>query len=255
MPGLLTETRNAIRLRQYSRATEKAYLYWLRRLIRYFHPRHPRDLGKKEVEQFLSRLAVKDKVSPSTQNQALQAILFMYRHVLEIELPWADDVVRAKPKHRLPVVLSKGEALALLENMQGEARLPAQLLYGSGLRAMECLRLRVGDLDLSRRTIRVHAGKGGKDRVTVLPAGLLTPLEAQVAWVKQLHQKDLAAGLGAAKLPVALQRKFGSSSKRLYWQFLFPSLLLSRDPRNPDWRGRWHLHASTLRRANGAPWV
>lgn len=252
MPGLLTETRNALRLRQLSIATERVYLYWLRRLIRFHHPRHPRELGKKDIEKFLTHLAVDREVAPATQNQALQAILFMYREVLELELPWIDDVVRAKPKHRLPVVLSREEALALLRESAGEARLPIHLLYGSGLRAMECLRLRIGDLDLSRRTIRIHAGKGGKDRVTVLPSGLLDELASHVEWVKHLHRKDLAAGLGEARLPVALQRKFGSSSRQFQWQYLFPSQSVSTDPRDRGWQGRSHIHASTLRRAVSA---
>lgn len=237
MHGLLTETRNAIRLRQLSFATEKVYLGWLRRLIRFHHPRHPRNLSKKHIEQFLTHLAVDRDAAPSTQNQALQAILFMYREVLELELPWIDDVARAKPKRRLPVVLSREEALSLLREARGDARTPAHLLYGSGLRAMECLRLRIGDLDTNRLTVRVHAGKGGNDRVTVLPAGLVPVLEAHIDWVKTLHRRDLAAGFGAAQLPISLQRKFGSSSKRFHWQYLFPTQKLTRDPRNPEWRG------------------
>lgn len=221
-------------------------------MIRFHGSRHPRDLVKKDIEEFLTHLAVDRKVSPATQNQALQAVLFMYREVLEIELPWLDDVVRAKPKRRLPVVLSREEALALLREAHGEARLPIHLLYGSGLRAMECLRLRIGDIDLTRQTIRVHCGKGGKDRVTVLPAGLLEETRAHIDWVLQLHRRDLAAGLGEAQLPAALQRKFGASSKRLHWQFLFPSQSLSSDPRERSWKGRWHIHASTLRRAVSA---
>lgn len=249
MRGLLTETRDAIRVRQFSLATEKAYLSWIRRLIRFHDRRHPRELGKKSIEQFLTHLAVERKVSPSTQNQALQAILFLYREVLELELPWLDDVVRAKTKRRIPVVLSRDEAVALLGEASGEGRLPIHLLYGSGLRAMECLRLRIGDLDLNRLTIRVHAGKGGKDRVTVLPAGLKDELAAHMEWVGNMHRKYLAAGLGEAQLPVALHRKFGSASKQFHWQYLFPSHVLSRDPRNSGWEGRSHIHDSTLRRA------
>lgn len=252
MRGLLTETRNAIRLRQFSLSTERAYLNWIRRLIRFHHPNHPRALGKKGIEQFLTHLAVDRDVSPSTQNQALQAILFLYREVLEVELPWLDDVVRAKPKRRLPVVLSREEALALLGETRGEARLPIHLLYGSGLRAMECLRLRIGDLDLSRQTIRIHSGKGGKDRVTVLPVGLMDEVKSHIEWVRHLHRKDLAAGMGEAPFPAALQRKFGTSSKRFHWQFLFPSQKVSRDPRARRCSGRWHIHASTLRRAVSA---
>lgn len=249
MRGLLTETSNRIRVRQYSLATERVYLDWCRRFIRYVHPAHPRDLGKNEIERFLTHLAIDRGVSPATQNQALQALLFMYRQVLEIDLPWLDDVVRAKPRKRLPVVLSREEAKALMAEAAGEARLPVHLLYGSGLRAMECLRLRIGDLDMSRKTIRVHAGKGGKDRGTVLPTELKDALEAHIEWVRVLHQKDLGVGLGEAQLPLSLQRKFGKSSREFHWQFLFPSQSISSDPRIPDWRGRWHIHATTLRRA------
>jgi integrase len=156
-------------------------------------------MGKLEVEAFLTCLAVRRGVSPSTQNQALQALLFLYRNVLEVDLPWLDDVVRAKPRRRVPVVLSVSEVEALLAECRGDAALPAALMYGSGPRALESLRLRVGDLDMSRRTIRVHAGKGGKDRITVLPDRLVDSLSAQVAWVRSLHGRDLASGLGEAK--------------------------------------------------------
>lgn len=222
---------------------------WIRRLIRFHGRRHPRELGKRGVEQFLTHLAVERKVSPATQNQALQAILFLYREVLELDLPWMDDVVRAKARRRIPVVLNRHEAMLLLREASGEARLPIHLLYGSGMRAMECLRLRIGDLDFNRLTIRIHAGKGGKDRVTVMPAGLKAELAEHVNWVQSVHRKDLAAGLGEARLPLALHRKFGSSSKQFHWQYLFPSRELSHDPRNSRWEGRSHLHDSTLRRA------
>jgi integron integrase len=179
----------------------------------------------------------------------LQALLFLYRHVLDVDLPWLDDVVRAKPRRRVPVVLSISEVRALLAECHGDASLPAALMYGSGLRVMECLRLRVGDLDRSRRTIRVHAGKGGKDRVTVLPDKLVGALTAQVAVVRSLHRRDLAVGLGEAKLPLALQRKFGKSSRRFSWQYLFPSRNVSIDPREPPHRYRWHVHPTTVRKA------
>lgn len=166
---LLDRVRNAIRVRQYSMATEKAYVGWIRRFILFHRKRHPGEMGKQEVEAFLTHLAVNRSVSPSTQNQALQAILFLYLQVLEVELPWLDDVIRAKPKRRVPVVLSRSETKKLLKNIYPSQHLPASLMYGAGLRVTECLRLRVGDLDFSRHTIRVHGGKGGKDRVTMLP--------------------------------------------------------------------------------------
>lgn len=254
MRGLLQETINAIRLRQYSIRTERVYVDWIRRLIHFHNEKHPRDLSKEDIEAFLTYLAVKRKVTPSTQNQALQAILFLYRAVLEIELPWLDDVVRAKPKRRVPVVLSRLEVQTLLQNCRGEARLAAQLLYGSGLRAMEALRLRVGDIDFDQKTIRVHEGKGGKDRVTVLPDGLIDEISDQLVWVRHLHKRDLSAGHGSALLPQAFHKKIGTASKHICWQYLFPSQRVTADPRRSGRKARCHIHASTLRRtvANAA---
>ena len=250
-PRLLDRVRDAIRVRQYSLATEKSYLGWIRKFIVYHGKRHPAEMSKPEVEAFLTYLAVKRRVSPSTQNQALQAVLFLYRYVLEIDLPWLEDVIRAKPKRRVPVVLSRVEVRLLLENVPASQRLIASLMYGAGLRVTECLRLRVGDLDFSRHTVRIHAGKGGKDRVTVLPDNLAEALEAQIAGVKGFHDHDVAAGLGVAKLPFALQRKLGKSSCRFFWQFLFPSSQLSKDPREPGALYRWHVHPTTVRKAIG----
>lgn len=248
MPGLIEETRNAIRLRQYSIATERVYVQWIKRLIRYHRDKHPRELSKNDIEAFLSYLAVERKVSPSTQNQALQAILFLYRVVLEIELPWMEDVVRAKPKRRVPVVLSKAEVQKMLSLCRGEARLSAHLLYGSGLRAMESIRLRVGDIDIDQQTIRVHCGKGGKDRVTVLPQYLVGELQDQLHWVRHLHKRDLASGFGEALLPPAFHKKIGTASKHICWQYLFPSQRITKDPRRSGRQARCHIHASTLRR-------
>jgi len=248
---LLEQVRNAIRVRQYSLATEKVYLDWIYRFILFHDKRHPVEMAKTEIEAFLTYLAVKRKVSPSTQNQALQALLFLYRQVLEIELPWMDEVIRAKTKRRIPVVLSRVEVRLLLENVVMSMRLPASLMYGAGLRVSECLRLRVGDLDFSRHTVRVHWGKGGKDRVTVLPDNLEAMLQAQVENVRVLHNRDLAAGLGFARMPVALQRKLGKASQRFYWQYLFPSPRLSEDPRELGETRRWHIHGTTLRKAIG----
>ncbi len=246
---LLDRMRCALRLRQYSLATERAYLHWVKRFILFHGKKHPEYLGKAEVESFLTHLAVNRKVSPSTQNLALASILFLYQQVLGIDLPWLDDVVRAKPKRRIPVVLSVEEVRSLLANCRATQRLPLQLMYGSGLRLSECVRLRTGDIDFSRRSIRVHAGKGGKDRVTVLPDTLEEALDLQIAYVKKLHCQDLAQGLGHARMPVALQRKLGKSSQRLCWQYLFPSLRVSGDPRDPAQVYRWHVHQSTVRKA------
>lgn len=249
---LLERVRDAIRLRQYSMATERAYVGWARRFILFHGKRHPAEMKKHEVESFLTYLAVKRKVSPATQNQALQAILFLFRHVLEVDLPWLDEVVRAKPKRRVPVVLSRNEVRLVIKNTAPAQRLPISLMYGSGLRVSECLRLRIGDLDFSRHTVRVHAGKGSKDRVTVLPDNLEDALNAQIACVRLYHARDTSIGMGSARLPRALQRKLGTSSRRFYWQYLFPSSLISEDPREPGEKYRWHIQPTTMRKAIGS---
>ena len=248
-PRLLDRVREAIRVRQYSLSTEKSYIDWVKRFVLFHKKQHPAEMGKREVEAFLTHLAVNRGVSPSTQNQALQALLFLYRQVLDVELPWLDDVVRAKPKRRLPVVLSRSEVLALLAHVAADMRLPASLMYGSGLRVVECLRLRVGDLDFSRHTIRIHSGKGGKDRVTILPDHLVEALHEQLSWLSVLHRRDLAAGFGTAHLPLALRRKFGKSTQAFSWQYLFPSKVLSEDPREPGSKFRWHIFPTTIRKA------
>lgn len=248
-PKLLEQVRNQLRLHQYSYDTERTYIHWIKRFIIFHGMQHPRKMGKNEVEAFLTHLAVNRGVSPSTQNLALAAILFVYQKVLEIELPWLDDVVRAKPRQRVPVVLSIQEVQSLFQHCRPSQLLPVQMLYGCGLRLMECLRLRVGDLDFSRSTVRVHAGKGGKDRVTVLPDSLANPLRLQIELVGAQHQQDLELGYGEAKLPTPLRRKLGKSSTRLYWQFLFPSHNISTDPRDPARHYRWHVHRSAVRKA------
>lgn len=246
---LLDRVRHAVRLRQYSLSTEKVYIGWIRRFILFHGKRHPAEMNKHEVEAFLTHLAVNRAVSPSTQNQALQAILFLYKNVLEIELPWMDDVVRAKPKRRLPVVLSQEEIKTLLEHVPAPHRLSVGLLYGAGLRVSECLRLRVGDLDFSRLTIRVHSGKGGKDRLTIMPENAVNMLRAHLVVVKNQHDRDLSLGLGSAQLPVALQRKLGKSSQRFYWQYVFPSQGIANDTRDESISSRWHVHPATIRKA------
>ena len=245
---LLDRVRFAIRVKQYSTATEKCYVGWVRRFILYHGKRHPAEMGKQEVEEFLTHLAVKRHVSPSTQNQALQAILFLYSRVLELELPWLEDVTRAKPKRRIPVVLSVEEINNLLQHVPEDHFLPVSLLYGGGLRLMECLRLRVGDIDFHRNSIRVFSGKGGKDRITVLPEKLFQLLAHQVGWVRSLHQQDIHAGFGFAPVPVALQRKLGAATRQFHWQYLFPADHRSEDPRQPGTYRRWHRHSSTLQK-------
>lgn len=241
--------RNVLRLHQYSIATERVYLQWVRRFILFHGKRHPASMSKEEVEAFLTYLAVKRGISASSQNVALAAILFLYAKVLSVELPWLNDVVRAKPRRRVPVVLSKAETQSLLQASRTNHFLLLSLMYGAGLRLMECVRLRVGDIDFARRTVRVHAGKGGKDRITVFPDSLEAPMNAQLAWVRTVHEADLAKGYGAALLPLALQRKLGSSSQRFFWQFVFPSAGLSENPRIPGSLHRHHIHPSSVQKA------
>ena len=248
-PRLLDHMSETIRLHQYSVATERVYVHWVKRFILFHEKQHPNTMGKMEVEGFLTHLAVNRQVAPSTQNVALAAILFLYTKVLKMELPWLDDVVRAKPKRRIPVVLNSTEVASLLKDCRSSQLLPVSILYGSGLRLSECTRLRIGDLDFSRHTIRVHSGKGGKDRITVLPDKLEGSLLAQVALVKRVHEQDLLNGYGSAYLPTSLVKKLGKSSKRFYWQYLFPGNSISTYPRNTRYHCRWHIHPSAVRKA------
>ncbi|MBB3105487.1 integron integrase [Azomonas macrocytogenes] len=207
-PRLLDRLREQIRVRHYSIRTEIAYVKWVKEYIRFHGLRHPEEMGAPEVEQFLSYLAVARHVSASTQNQALASLLFLYKHVLAIELPWLNEVVRAKKPERLPLILSIAETQRLLAVFEGETALVAGLLYGSGLRLMEAMRLRVKDIDFERREILVRDGKGMKDRITLLPARLIEPLQTHLACVKALHRRDLAEGFGEVYLPFALARKY-----------------------------------------------
>jgi len=245
---LFDEVRRKLRLHHYSLRTERAYLGWIRRFIVDNNRRHPREMGGREVERFLSLLAVRGKVAPSTQNQALAALLFLYREVLGLRLPWMDSVVRAKRPLRVPTVLSREEVRLLLASMDGRTGLLAQLLYGTGLRLMEALRLRVKDVDFARNEIVVRNGKGGRDRRTVLPASLVPPLQAEVERVRALHARDLAAGHGAVWLPDALARKYPKAPFEFGWQYLFPALRLARDPCDGMIR-RHHVDDATLSRA------
>ena len=249
MSKLLDEVRNTLRVHHYALKTEKSYVQWIRRFILFHKKRHPAEMGKLEVEQFLTWLAVNRKVAPSTQNQALQAILFLYRKVLDIELPWLDDVVRAKRQRRVPVVLSRHEVATVLAALKGQYQLIGKLLYGSGLRLMECLRLRVMALDLDRQSITVHAGKGGKDRVTVLPESLLVDVQNQIHRVRLLHQRDLKMGYSGASMPPALVRKYPRAAYEFAWQYLFPSSRLAVDPRRPDRHCRHHVLDSSMQKA------
>jgi integron integrase len=210
--------------------------------------RHPKEMGATEVAAFLSHLAVRGKVSASTQNQALSALLFLYRHVVGIELEWVDGVLRAKRPVRLPIVLTRGEVAAVLRRMRGVDRIMASLLYGSGLRLLECAHLRVKDVDLTRREITVRDGKGRKDRVTMLPAAIAKPLGAHLEKVKQQHEADLRKGLGSVELPDALERKYPKAPWEWAWQWVFPATRLYTDMKTGR-RRRHHLHESVLQRA------
>ncbi len=235
---LLEVVRSKLRTKRYSLRTEQAYVGWIRRFVEANAWRHPRKLGGVEVEAFLSALAVQGHVSASTQNQALSALLFLYREVLEVELPWMQTIVRAKKQRRLPTVLSVDEVRRLLAALDGRHWLIASLLYGTGMRLMECLRLRVKDVDFSRKEILVRNGKGGKDRRTMLPLSLMDPLRREVERVRALHEQDVSAGYGTTPLPDALERKYPGAGRDFGWQFMFPALQRSVDPRT----GREHRH-------------
>ncbi len=230
-PELLDQVRGKIRLKHYSIRTEQAYVDWVKRFILYCDKQHPRDLGAAEVEAFLTHLAVVGKVSASTQNQAKSAILFLYREVLEAALPWLDNVEQAKAPKRLPLVLNRDEVQAILTRLEGTYWLISSLLYGSGLRIMECLRLRVNDIDFTRREILIRDGKGFKNRVTMLPVALAKPLQLHLEKVKALHEADLQAGLGAVYLPDGLARKYPAAARDWVWQYMFPAAKLSVDAR------------------------
>jgi len=247
-PRLLDQVRARLRLKHYSLRTEQAYVGWIRRFILANDKQHPRDMGVAEVEGFLSMLATQGQVAAGTQNQALAALLFLYREVLSIELPWMETIVRAKRPQRIPLVLSRDEVTRLLAMMDGCFGLMASLLYGSGMRLMECVRLRVKDVDFGLNQIGVRDGKGGKDRHVPLPQRLRAALAAQIERVHLIHQQDLVAGHGTVWLPHALARKYPSAPREPGWQYVFPSGQLSRDPRSGELR-RHHLDESGLQRA------
>ncbi len=247
-PRLLDQVHAAIRTRHLSFRTEQAYVGWIRRYIVFSGKRHPRDMGEAEVTKFLSHLAVQGRVSASTQNQALAAILFLYRDVLGQDLDWLDDIVRAKHTIRLPVVLTREQVQAILSNMRGVVWIQASLLYGAGLRLMECARLRVKDIDFDRRRITVREGKGGKDRVTVLPDKAATVLGQHLERVRRLHQRDLELGLGSVEMPNALARKYPNADREWGWQWVFPASRFYVDPDTGRPR-RHHLHESVVQRA------
>jgi integron integrase len=246
-PRLLDRVRLAIHVRHYSRRTEEAYVFWIRRFLAFHGMRHPDTMGSAEVGSFLSDLATRRRVSASTQNQAFSAILFLYRRVLGRELAGLENVPRAKRPERVPVVLSRDEVGEILARLDGSPRLMAALMYGSGLRLLECARLRVKDIDFDRHEVTVHDGKGQKDRVTVFPMGLVQPLLRHLERVRRLHERDLAAGVDVA-LPHALALKYPNAPRECGWRWVFPARRTYRDHRTGR-RFRHHLHETVLQRA------
>ncbi|MBK7352366.1 MAG: integron integrase [Nitrosomonas sp.] len=245
---LLDQARDKLRLKHYSYRTEQSYIAWMKRFIFFHNKLHPAAMGEKEIEAFLTHLAVKRNVSASTQNQALCALLFLYKEVLGRELTWLDSMQRAKRPARLPVVLTALEVQKLLNNLQGRSWLMASLLYGAGLRLMECARLRVKDVDFSRHEIIVREGKGNKDRITMLPAALAAPLQSHLEKVKALHAQDLTEGFGDVALPFALAQKYPNAGREWGWQYVFPASKRSIDPYSGMER-RHHIDEQTLQRA------
>ncbi|MGH8523839.1 MAG: integron integrase [Gammaproteobacteria bacterium] len=246
-PRLLDQVRDVVRRRHYSIRTEQAYIHWIKRFILFHGKRHPRQMGAREVEAFLTHLAVAQKVSASTQNQALNALVFLYHHVLLQELGTIENVERAKRPVRLPVVLTVEEVRAVLAELKGSVWLMAGLLYGSGLRLMECLRLRIKDLDFAMHQIVVRDGKGAKDRMTMLPAQLVEPLRSHLSKVKGLHERDLSESFGTVYLPYALERKYPNANREWGWQYVFPASKRSIDPMSGIER-RHHIDPTVLQR-------
>ena len=249
-PKLLDQVRRALRTKHYSRRTEEAYVHWIRKYILYHNKRHPKDMGEKEINQFLTHLAVDRHVAASTQNQALCAIIFLYKQVLkkdidELEFTWAK-----KPK-RLPTVFTRKEVKSVLAQLSGDKWIMANLLYGSGLQLMECLRLRTKDIDFSSKKITVRSGKGDKDRITMLPETVISALQKHLKQVKKQHEKDLENGFGTVYLPYALEKKYTNANREWIWQYLFPSSKLSIDPRSGV-KQRHHLDEATVQKAYGS---
>jgi integron integrase len=247
-PRLLDQIRNAVRLRHYSPRTEQAYVRWALRFILFHRKRHPAELGGPEVTRFLSWLAEERQVSASTQTQALSALLFLYRNVLHLELPWMTEVVRAPARVRLPVVLTRDEVRAVVRRLQGAERLVVMLLYGSGLRLLEALRMRVKDVDFDQEQIMVRGGKGDKDRITMLPQTLKTELRRHLSEVRLLHEKDLGRGAGRVDLPTALAHKFPNGDQDWRWQWVFPAARIGVHGDTGEAR-RHHMHESAVQRA------
>lgn len=247
-PMLLEVVRERIQAKHYSRRTEEAYTNWIKKFVAFHHKQHPRDMGASEVEAFLTDLAVNGKVSASTQTQALSALLFLYRDVLGIDLPWMDGLVRAKPSQRVPMVLSVNEIHRLMANLEGMYSLMARLIYGSGMRLMECVRLRVKDVDFDRLEVTVREGKGRKDRVTMLPQSLVPELQAHLKKVQVLFDMDRKDDIPGVEMPDALAKKYPNAGKEWGWFWVFPASGLSDDPRTGIHR-RHHIYEQNIQRA------
>ncbi len=247
-PKLLDQLRSQLRAGHYSRRTERTYVDWVRRFIFFHRLRHPAEMGEPEINAFLTSLAVKDKVSASTQNQALSALLFLYRRVIGRPIGDLGEVIRARKPKRLPVVMTREEVKTLLAALSGDKWLMASLMYGAGLRLMECLRLRIQDIDCSRNEILVRDGKGSKDRITMLPGSLKVPLQEHLKKVKNIHDGDLADGWGRVLLPDALGRKYPNAAKEWRWQWVFPQEKRWKNTRTGE-EGRHHVHETILQRA------
>ena len=248
LPQLLQQVRNVIRVKHYSIRTEQAYLNWIKKFIHFHNKQHPANLAENEITAFLNHLAVQKKVAASTQNQALSAILFLYKEVLSQEIGWLGNLQKAKQPERLPLVFTREEVRKVLLQLEGTYWLMASLLYGSGLRLMECIRLRVKDVDFRYKQITVRDGKGNKDRVTMLPQKLSPHLQRHIVRVKNLHERDLKEGFGEVYLPFALERKYPNASREFSWQYVFPAAKRSIDPRSGKNR-RHHVGETVLQRA------
>ena len=245
---LLEQVRDVIRVKHYSLRTEKTYIDWIRRYILFHNKRHPEDMGAAEIQAFITHLATERTVSASTQNQALSAVMFLYRHVLQKEIDLPPELIRAQKSKTLPVVLTHQEAMSVIGKMTGVPQLMAKILYGSGLRLAECLRLRVKDIDFGNHQIIVRDGKGGDDRSTILPESLIRELEIHLKTVKAIHQKDLKDGFGETSLPYALAKKYPSAAKEWMWQYVFPASVRSIDPVSKKTK-RHHVDPSVLQKA------
>ncbi len=245
---LLDRVRYRIRVMGYSIRTEQSYVSWIRRFILFHNKRHPQDMGKGEIEAYLTHLAVTRHVAPSTQNQAFNALLFLYRKVLEIEFPENINAYRSKRPTRLPTVLTKAETIKIISMITGFHQIMVKILYGSGLRSIECLRLRIKDLDFDMSQIIVRDGKGKKDRVSILPEDIKNPLLRHLIFIRQIHENDLSKGFGRVYLPYALAKKYKNADTEFAWQYVFPAKTISIDPRTGTKR-RHHIHQSSLNKA------